>query len=75
METKILVGILIGIIIAIAVGTGIELIENKQAVDPVCGMKVDKKIAEHKMDYKGETYYFCGAGCKEAFESEPEKYL
>lgn len=46
-----------------------------KAVDPVCGMKVDKETVEHKMDYKGETYYFCAAGCKEAFEEEPEKYL
>lgn len=38
-------------------------------------MKVDKKTTEHRMDYKGATYYFCAAGCKEAFEEEPEKYL
>ncbi|MBE0515914.1 MAG: YHS domain-containing protein [Methanophagales archaeon] len=48
---------------------------KKKAVDPVCGMKVDKETTEHKMDYKGATYYFCAAGCKEAFEEEPEKYL
>lgn len=46
-----------------------------KAKDPVCGMKVDKKAAKHKTDYKGKTYYFCAAGCKEAFEEEPEKYL
>ncbi|HDO26018.1 MAG TPA: YHS domain-containing protein, partial [Nitrospirae bacterium] len=25
--------------------------------------------------YRGETYYFCSANCKENFEKEPEKYV
>ena len=48
---------------------------KKKAVDPVCGMKVDPKNAAAKSEYKGHTYYFCAAGCKEAFDKEPEKYL
>ena len=43
--------------------------------DPICGMQVDEKTAQYKMDYKGKTYYFCPQGCKKAFESEPEKYI
>lgn len=43
--------------------------------DPVCGMMVDPEKAPAKMQYKGETYYFCAPGCKAAFEKEPEKYL
>jgi len=42
--------------------------------DPVCGMDVDPKTATDKTDYKGRKYYFCSAGCKKAFEKEPEKY-
>ncbi len=45
------------------------------AIDPVCGMTVDEKTAQYKTDYKGNTYYFCAAGCKGVFESDPEKYL
>jgi len=45
------------------------------AIDPVCKMKVDEKHAAAKSDYKGTTYYFCAAGCKKAFDKEPEKYL
>ena len=45
------------------------------AKDPVCGMDVDEKSAQHKSDYQGQTYYFCAAGCKRAFESDPKKYL
>lgn len=27
------------------------------------------------ISYKGKTYYVCCTGCKEAFESDPEKYI
>ena len=43
--------------------------------DPVCKMTVDESSAEATNDYKGKTYYFCAAGCKETFEKEPEKYV
>jgi YHS domain-containing protein len=26
-------------------------------------------------EYHGQTYYFCGKGCKLVFEDDPEKYL
>jgi P-type Cu+ transporter len=45
------------------------------AIDPVCGMTVDPKTAKHKTDYKGQTYYFCAAGCKTKFIASPAKYL
>ncbi len=43
--------------------------------DPVCGMAVEKDKAAGTAEYKGKTYYFCAAGCRESFEKEPEKYL
>ena len=42
--------------------------------DPVCGMDVDPKTAAGKSEYQGQTYYFCSAGCKKAFDKEPAKY-
>ena len=45
------------------------------AVDPVCKMDVDEKKAAATSEYKGKKYYFCAAGCKKAFDSNPEKYL
>ena len=42
--------------------------------DPVCGMEVDEKTATNKSEYKGQTYYFCSPGCKNAFDKDPEKY-
>lgn len=45
------------------------------AKDPVCEMEVDEKTAKYKTIYKGKTYYFCALSCKEAFDSNPQKYL
>ncbi len=45
----------------------------QQAVDPVCGMTVDKKTAQRAM-YKGKTYYFCSRDDKQKFEKTPEKF-
>ena len=44
------------------------------AKDPVCGMEVDERIARYETTYKGNTYYFCAAICKEKFEENPQKY-
>jgi xanthine dehydrogenase accessory factor len=45
-----------------------------EAVDPVCGMTVEIATARHVVQHAGQAYYFCSAGCKRAFEKEPEKY-
>lgn len=44
------------------------------ARDPVCGMQVDERRAAGQSEYKGKTYYFCSAGCKAAFDQNPERY-
>ncbi|MEX0852523.1 MAG: heavy metal translocating P-type ATPase [Bauldia sp.] len=43
--------------------------------DPVCGMSVDPHTAKHRTEYRGRTYYFCSARCRERFEAEPDKYV
>ncbi len=45
------------------------------ATDPVCRMEVDEQSAVAQSTYQGKTYYFCAAGCREAFEKDPERYL
>ena len=45
------------------------------AKDPVCGMDVDEQTTTLKSEYKGQTYYFCGPGCKRSFDKDPEKYI
>jgi YHS domain-containing protein/uncharacterized membrane protein YraQ (UPF0718 family) len=45
------------------------------AIDPVCGMTVDKATAEYRSFEDGQAYYFCSAGCKASFDKDPAKYL
>src|SRR5579863_1713228 len=45
------------------------------ALDPVCGMTVSPAKAKGAVKHKGQTYYFCSAGCAQRFQAEPEKYL
>jgi YHS domain-containing protein len=47
----------------------------RSAIDPVCGMSVDTDTAEYRSIQKGDTYYFCSAGCKAAFDRDPDKYM
>jgi Cu+-exporting ATPase len=46
-----------------------------QVRDVVCGMTVDSETAQHKSEYRGQTYYFCSGDCKRTFDQDPEKYL
>ena len=41
---------------------------------PVSGEEIKKADAAGSMEYKGNTYYFCCAGCKEKFVKNPEEY-
>lgn len=43
--------------------------------DVVCGMEIDLDSAAGKSEYQGKTYYFCGQGCKAAFDKEPGRYV
>lgn len=43
--------------------------------DPVCGMSVDPQAEKPEAEYQGTTYRFCGKGCRDRFEKDPENYL
>ena len=45
------------------------------ATDPVCGMTVNKRTAEYRSFHGEDAYYFCSAGCKQAFDKDPAKYI
>ncbi|MHB1432933.1 MAG: XdhC family protein [Streptosporangiaceae bacterium] len=45
-----------------------------EAADPVCGMTVSADASGRPLDFQGVTYYFCCAGCRGAFESDPASY-
>ncbi|MBI3407091.1 MAG: heavy metal translocating P-type ATPase [Planctomycetes bacterium] len=43
--------------------------------DIVCGMQVDPKTTTLKIEYEGKVFYFCSAGCKRTFESDPTTHV
>ena len=43
--------------------------------DPVCDMDVDPAATPHHHEHDGETYHFCGNGCRVKFAGDPEHYL
>ena len=43
--------------------------------DPVCGMKVDARTADHHHRLGDSDYYFCSARCLDKFKANPDQYL
>ena len=46
-----------------------------EVLDPVCGMTISLDGAVGKVDYKGQTYYFCSQSCLDQFRGTPEAFL
>jgi uncharacterized membrane protein YraQ (UPF0718 family)/YHS domain-containing protein len=44
--------------------------ESGDAVDPVCGMRVNSKNAQSAKGHDDVTYYFCSPGCRATFLEE-----
>ncbi len=47
------------------------------AVDPVCGMEVDRALAEEDglaVTHQGRVYFFCNASCRGDFLKQPARY-
>jgi P-type Cu+ transporter len=42
--------------------------------DPVCGMTVHDLAKAPQSTYEGNTYYFCGQGCKTRFDENPQQF-
>jgi xanthine dehydrogenase accessory factor len=45
------------------------------AIDPICRMEVEIATAHYHSEYEGVDYYFCCAGCKRTFDTDPEAYI
>jgi len=50
-------------------------VTRRRTLDPVCGMTVDPATAKHRAEHDGAAYYFCCAGCRDKFISDPGTYL
>ena len=44
------------------------------AIDPVCGMSVEREKAI-STEWKGQLFYFCARGCRDEFLNDPKKFL
>jgi xanthine dehydrogenase accessory factor len=47
---------------------------SAESVDPVCGMVVAVGPGARSFSNGGATYYFCSAGCRAQFETNPAEY-
>jgi putative ABC transport system ATP-binding protein len=47
----------------------------EMALDPVCGMSVDRESAPAQATYNGQVFYFCARGCRGEFLEDPERFL
>jgi Cu+-exporting ATPase len=47
---------------------------KRQPIDPVCGMSVNEETAPARLEYRGQTVYFCSEFCRQKFLSAPERY-
>jgi YHS domain-containing protein len=46
--------------------------------DPVCGMTVNREVATAAglvAEHEGQSYYFCGRGCRLEFMDDPKRFL
>ena len=43
--------------------------------DVVCGMMIDPAKAAAISEYRGATYYFCAAVCKQRFDANPRQFV
>ncbi len=49
-------------------------VNSSQALDPVCGMRVDP-AGSLSSEYGGDTYHFCSPRCLERFETDPALFV
>jgi xanthine dehydrogenase accessory factor len=45
-----------------------------QSTDPVCGMLVERASTAYRAEVADRVFYFCCAGCRDAFERDPRRY-
>jgi len=49
--------------------------QPESVIDPVCSMAVTPQASNRPFEHAGVTYYFCGAGCRSAFEKDPATFV
>ncbi|MGC2191114.1 MAG: permease [Candidatus Dormiibacterota bacterium] len=44
------------------------------ALDPVCGMQVERSSAPARFTWEGRTIYFCSDRCRDRFQQNPDRF-
>jgi len=52
-----------------------RLEDSRFAIDPVCGMQVERAHAAATERNDGEEYFFCAPRCAERFAGDPQRFL
>jgi Cu+-exporting ATPase len=55
--------------------TVIQPSHGNDAIDPVCGMKLDPQSAAASAEFEGTTYHFCCKRCADKFRADPARYV
>ena len=50
-------------------------VPSKTTKDPVCAMTVDPATARWKAEHAGKSFWFCGQGCRDRFQTAPAQYV
>ena len=48
---------------------------DREGIDPICGMTVDKAAATLTCEHEGRTFFFCSAHCLAKFRDNPAAYV
>jgi len=49
-------------------------VPKPEAKDPICRITVELSATKYKSEFRGNSFYFCCAGCKQSFDKQPDKY-
>jgi Cu+-exporting ATPase len=53
----------------------LPVLNAPQAIDPVCGMRVNPQTAPAKAQWNSRTYYFCNPKCHDRFVAAPLQFV
>lgn len=53
----------------------LKVVGGETAIDPVCGMSVDRGAAKFTLVHEGTPFYFCCRSCREKFAANPAAYI
>ncbi|MGA2873406.1 MAG: permease [Candidatus Dormibacteria bacterium] len=61
-------------IVFLALRFGRSGTEDRHAIDPVCGMQVERALAPARLVHQGQEFHFCSDQCRDRFLAHPERH-